>query len=160
MSIPRTTALAFVVLVSGFGVASTALADRDGYRGGPHPGYRGGPPGGYRGGPPGGYPAHRGYRHHDHDDHWSGSVVIGVPLFAGPSYGYGYYGYPYPYRYRYGYPGDVVVIRERSETPALPSGPPPQQYWYYCDSARGYYPYVSSCPEQWRAVPATPPASP
>ena len=47
-----------------------------------------------------------------------------------------------------------------SEPSDQPSGPPPQQYWYYCDSARGYYPYVSNCPEQWRAVPATPPASP
>ena len=40
------------------------------------------------------------------------------------------------------------------------SGPPPQQFWYYCDSGRGYYPYVTSCPEPWRPVPATPPASP
>jgi hypothetical protein len=43
--------------------------------------------------------------------------------------------------------------------PAL-SGPAPQQYWYYCDSARTYYPYVSSCPEGWRAVPATPSGTP
>lgn len=29
-----------------------------------------------------------------------------------------------------------------------------EQYWYYCDSAHAYYPYVSSCPEPWRDVPA------
>ena len=30
--------------------------------------------------------------------------------------------------------------------------------WYYCESAKGYYPYVSECKEGWRPVPATPPA--
>jgi hypothetical protein len=29
--------------------------------------------------------------------------------------------------------------------------------WYYCDSAQAYYPYVATCPEGWRAVPASPP---
>jgi hypothetical protein len=29
--------------------------------------------------------------------------------------------------------------------------------WFYCDSAKAYYPYVSECKEGWRAVPATPP---
>jgi hypothetical protein len=42
-----------------------------------------------------------------------------------------------------------------SEPPA-PSAAPPNQSWYYCDSSRGYYPYVQSCAEGWRPVPATP----
>ncbi|WP_018409996.1 glycine zipper family protein [Methyloversatilis thermotolerans] len=29
--------------------------------------------------------------------------------------------------------------------------------WYYCASARKYYPYVNSCSEGWRVVPAAPP---
>ena len=29
--------------------------------------------------------------------------------------------------------------------------------WYYCDSSKAYYPYVSECKEGWREVPATPP---
>jgi len=29
--------------------------------------------------------------------------------------------------------------------------------WYYCESSRTYYPYVSECREGWREVPATPP---
>ncbi|HTP62740.1 MAG TPA: DUF6515 family protein [Burkholderiales bacterium] len=29
--------------------------------------------------------------------------------------------------------------------------------WFYCESAKGYYPYVSECKEGWRQVPATPP---
>ena len=34
--------------------------------------------------------------------------------------------------------------------------PPAPTYWYYCSSASAYYPYVSSCPEAWIVVPATP----
>ena len=32
--------------------------------------------------------------------------------------------------------------------------PAPAQtfYWYYCPSVRGYYPYVSTCPEGWLTV--------
>jgi hypothetical protein len=29
--------------------------------------------------------------------------------------------------------------------------------WYYCESSKSYYPYVSSCSEGWRSVPASPP---
>ena len=29
--------------------------------------------------------------------------------------------------------------------------------WYYCESAKGYYPYIQDCKEGWRAVPAVPP---
>jgi len=41
-------------------------------------------------------------------------------------------------------------------TAPAPSAPPPAQYWYYCDAAKGYYPYVPSCPAGWRMVPASP----
>ena len=37
------------------------------------------------------------------------------------------------------------------------SAPAASASWYYCESAKGYYPYVSECREGWRAVPATPP---
>jgi len=30
---------------------------------------------------------------------------------------------------------------------------PAQGYWYYCQSRRGYYPKVRTCPEQWVKVP-------
>jgi hypothetical protein len=54
--------------------------------------------------------------------------------------------------------------------PALPLAPPAPQtappagastqstaeMWYYCDSARAYYPYVPECKEGWRPVPANP----
>jgi hypothetical protein len=54
------------------------------------------------------------------------------------------------------------------ETPPPPASPPQAAApappapsapgsWYYCESAKGYYPYVSECREGWRAVPAAPP---
>ena len=33
---------------------------------------------------------------------------------------------------------------------------PPPQYWYFCEAAQAYYPYISTCPGGWRQVPATP----
>jgi hypothetical protein len=64
------------------------------------------------------------------------------------------YAYPYP-GYVYAPP---AVVAEPSAPPldAAPSNPPPSSNWYYCDSAKGYYPYVKECPEGWRPVPATP----
>ena len=49
------------------------------------------------------------------------------------------------------------------EAPQPPQTAPPQVpyspggTWYYCDSAKAYYPYVSECKEGWRQVPAVPP---
>lgn len=66
-------------------------------------------------------------------------VFIGAPLF-----------WPY-YPQPYYYPPVVVV----------PSSPPvyieqeplsPQQYWYFCNSPQGYYPYVKQCPSGWQLV--------
>jgi hypothetical protein len=61
--------------------------------------------------------------------------------------------YAYPYRYPYAYP--PVVVHPPPQGYVHP--PPPQPVWYYCDNARGYYPYVPQCPGGWRQVPATPP---
>jgi hypothetical protein len=41
--------------------------------------------------------------------------------------------------------------------PPQPQGLAPPQYWYYCDNPAGYYPYVQTCPSQFRPVPAVPP---
>ena len=43
---------------------------------------------------------------------------------------------------------------------AAPAPAPAQQpaYWYYCRSAKAYYPYVKNCPEGWQAVQPQPPA--
>jgi hypothetical protein len=44
---------------------------------------------------------------------------------------------------RYGWYGDPMYPYPE---PAAP------QYWYYCDSAGAYYPYVAECPEGWQPV--------
>jgi hypothetical protein len=69
--------------------------------------------------------------------------------WSGPEY---WYSYPAPAYYNY-YgppPSDYVT----------PTGIAPQPSWYYCDSAKGYYPYVRSCASGWRAVPADPQSQP
>lgn len=86
-------------------------------------------------------------------------------------------GIPYYYAndvYYTGAPGNYVVAAPPATVMAeMPDQPPPAQApapdttaapvrgagnWYYCDSAEAYYPYVSSCREGWRTVPATPPS--
>jgi len=44
--------------------------------------------------------------------------------------------------------------------PPAPQAAAPAQAgtWFYCESAKAYYPYVAECKEGWRQVPATPPA--
>jgi hypothetical protein len=98
----------------------------------------------------GGGHSHRfhGHRH----GHFHSRVFIG--------FGPGYWGYPYPYWY---YPPPVVyapprvVVQEAPvyvQQPAAPAAPAPapEQFWYYCESAKGYYPSVPNCPEQWIKV--------
>ena len=71
-----------------------------------------------------------------------------------------WYFYPYPV---YPYP-DPYLPPDYLPPPAQPGVVPPPQTpanWYYCNSARGYYPYVTACPEGWQSVPpgaAVPPA--
>ena len=67
-----------------------------------------------------------------------------------------WYFYPspvYPYPDPYTPPVTVINPQPSAQAPSQPQA----QLWYYCDSAKGYYPYVPSCPEMWRVVPAQPP---
>ena len=57
--------------------------------------------------------------------------------------------YPYPYI------PPVVAVQPNQPAPA-PGEAPPVQYWYYCEAAKDYYPYVPSCPAGWKMVPTTP----
>ena len=44
--------------------------------------------------------------------------------------------------------------------PSAQAAPTPQAAagtWYYCEAAKGYYPYVTTCPGGWRSVSASPP---
>lgn len=58
--------------------------------------------------------------------------------------------YPYPNPYE---PPPAWAVPPAGTAPPAPVTP----YWYYCEGARGYYPYVSTCAEGWKPVPATPP---
>jgi hypothetical protein len=125
--------------------------------------------------------AHGGGGHWSGGGHWGGGGGHwGGGRWYGPRFGLyvgapllwpGYWGY-YPYDYYY--PRTVVVDRivepypasypdgamaPMDDAPAVaPYGPgAPSQaptYMNYCDSARAYYPKVTSCPEGWKFVPS------
>ncbi len=85
--------------------------------------------------------------HHDyHDGRLGWWWVVGGLWYFYPQW---VQGYPDPYT-----PPPVVVIQQAP--PPAPQ-PPPSQYWYFCDAANAYYPYVPTCPGPWRMVPASPP---
>ena len=45
-------------------------------------------------------------------------------------------------------------------TQSSPGAPPAAPgTWYYCESSKAYYPYVSDCQDGWKPVPATPPSA-
>lgn len=83
----------------------------------------------------------------------------GFPNYSDPYFSYPRYGYAYPYYY----PPAVITLPTRppayiQQTPS-DSRQYPVGYWYYCTAPEGYYPYVKECPNGWRQVDPTPPAS-
>lgn len=52
------------------------------------------------------------------------------------------------------YPPTIVQV---PAAPAAQQAPAPDYSWYYCPSAKGYYPYVRDCPGGWQRVSPTPP---
>jgi hypothetical protein len=91
-----------------------------------------------------------GWRHGYHDGRLGWWWVVAGLWFFYPA---PVYPYPDPYT-------PPVVVVPQTAPPATSSGPPPTQYWYYCEPAKAYYPYVSSCPAPWKTVPATPSGAP
>jgi len=86
---------------------------------------------------------------------------------VGIGFGYPYWGpfwspwyYPPPYYY---YPPAVVVrepvtyIEQGNISGASAQSADSGSWWYYCESSRGYYPYVRECPTGWQRVPPAPP---
>jgi|SRR5581483_9644082 len=73
-------------------------------------------------------------------------------------------GSPYYYAndiYYVAAPGGYAVAEPPAEAasapPAQAAAPAAPGNWYYCESAKAYYPYVAQCAQGWRTVPATPP---
>ena len=77
---------------------------------------------------------------------WHGGtrVFIGRPGWWGP----GWWGAPYPY-----YVAPPVVVQP-PPTAYIQQEPAPstETYWYYCQDAGAYYPYVKECPGGWTQV--------
>jgi hypothetical protein len=96
------------------------------------------------------------WQHGHHDGRLGWWWVVG-----GMWYFYPQAVYPYPDPYT-----PPVVVIEQTTPPAVvvqpaPSAPPAvaqqaPQYWYYCESSKTYYPYVPTCAEGWKTVPAKP----
>ncbi|WP_123582931.1 hypothetical protein [Pseudomonas brassicacearum] len=84
---------------------------------------------------------------------WWG-IGLGLGLGWEGAYLRGPYYYPsYPVYY---YPPPVYYYPANPPVVAAPPNTQPAPSWYYCPSAKGYYPYVHQCPEAWRLVPGTP----
>jgi hypothetical protein len=102
--------------------------------------------------------AHKGHRSR-------GSVHFSFGYWGGPYWGPGYWGPAYwgpsVYPPVVVVPSEPRVYVERDATPppaAAPSAPATPQWWYWCASARQYYPYVANCAEGWQRVAPQPQA--
>ena len=93
----------------------------------------------------------RGRGGHGGGRHFHGGSRAHVFVGIGPSFYFG----PYWYGYLPPYGPPAVVVQE---PPVYVQQPPPAHggLWYYCASARAYYPAVATCPEAWVPVPARP----
>lgn len=80
---------------------------------------------------------------------WWGPGWWGWPGWWGTGYwGYGWWGPPYPY-----YAAPPVTVHPAPTTYIQQEPTPPADgYWYYCEKAKAYYPYVKDCPGGWMQV--------
>jgi hypothetical protein len=90
------------------------------------------------------------WRHEFHDGRWGWWWIVGPTWYFYPA---AVYPYPNPYE-----PPVAVIVQPKPQQAEPP--PPAPQNWYYCESPKGYFPYVPACPGGWRAVPATPGTAP
>ena len=82
------------------------------------------------------------------DDHswWPYSHLYAYPYWS-------YYPSPYYYSYRLSPVQEPsVYIQQQQPSPAAAEPP----YWYFCPSAKAYYPSIQQCSEAWIMVPPTP----
>jgi hypothetical protein len=144
-------------------IATGVQADTGKHRSGAHRGGDGHRWNGHRGGGPR-WNGHRWRGQWRGHNRWSPSwgVYFGLPLYWGAAWGW-----PYYYDDFY-YPRDTVVYREVERMPEpypegaispVPSTEVPRGegaptrgplYMNYCESARAYFPKVTTCPEGWR----------
>jgi hypothetical protein len=85
---------------------------------------------------------HPHFRHHHFGQHHFRHHHLAIPPV-----------WPYWYGLTY-HSGPIVVdpyVYVQPE-PTLSTQQPAQHYWYYCESAKAYYPYVPRCPGGWIRV--------
>lgn len=135
---------AFLAIFALVLLVAAPVGARDGGHGGGWHGGHGG--GGWHGG---------GWHGGGHRTYWYPSFRVVVPFAWGPAplWGPGWWGPPYP-AYPYPPAGRTVVVQPPAPTYVQQE----PQYWYYCRSPEGYYPYVESCPGGWLTV--VPPTAP
>ena len=91
------------------------------------------------------------------------------PALAQPHHGHGHGGHGLSLGLHFGFPFAWYGYDEAPPVVIAPPAPPvyverddvleaPQNWWYYCEPARAYYPYVKTCPSGWQRVPPAPPA--
>lgn len=103
---------------------------------------------------------HHGKHHHHHVHPYYGGwpawgFGFGAFGYMPPYYPPAYYGYP-PAAGRF-VPPAVYIERKDVAQPAQPATGSQGNYWHYCRSVEGYYPYVKECPDGWEQVAPTPP---
>ena len=142
----------FFLILFGMGANDPVWAR--GGMGGGHSGQHFGGAHGVRGGYPGGW--HPGLGGH-HRGFGYGSYGLGLGLGwgyggYGPGYGYGFPYYSYPRVVPVPVEPPVYIEQEQPQPPIGTASTLEPNYWYYCQSAEGYYPVVQACPEGWIQV--------
>ena len=77
---------------------------------------------------------------------WAHGVRGSVGVYVGGPI-WGPWWYPPPIYYP-----PPVVIQPAPPPVYIEQQEAPQNYWYFCKSGKGYYPYVKECPEGWQKV--------
>jgi hypothetical protein len=84
-------------------------------------------------------------------------IAIGVPLGSPWYYPPPYYYYPAPVAPVVVAPSAPPVYVEQGASAAPEQPQANSNYWYYCSSPDGYYPYIKQCPGGWKRVAPEPP---
>ncbi|MDD5248325.1 MAG: hypothetical protein PHY45_05040 [Rhodocyclaceae bacterium] len=91
--------------------------------------------------------------------HWGGAIYFG-PTFGWPPYATPFDD-PYAMSPLATTPEPPPIYIERGDSGSPPEvAPSPTRYWYYCEAAAAYYPYVKDCPGGWTRVLPQPPTPP
>lgn len=131
------------------------------------PGFRtrGSYPGGYSSGGYRGTYHHGGYRYGGYPYRgyygrypYRSNVYYSGGLWLDPGWGFWWGGPAWPYYYPHYSTPPVVIQQSPTEYIQRDQETEEPDYWYYCRSPEGYYPYIQRCPNGWlKVAPSTVP---